>query len=110
MEFGIRATANGVVLALCLSSRVIGNTIKQIRIGDKSLNFVESGQGDPVVLVYSGIQNYHFWDQHLAAFSKNNRVIARILRSYSGRHGLVGFAPVYSLPRFSSWASKTRCA
>ena len=45
------------------------------------VSYVESGRGDPVVLVHGGLQDYRLWKDHIAAFAKHYRVIA-----YSGRN------------------------
>ncbi len=55
--------------------------LKEIRINDVTLNYIERGNGDPVVFVHGTLGDYRTWDGQLDAFSNTYRVI-----SYSRRY------------------------
>lgn len=76
MQFGTKALIAGLILGPWLSAPAIGDDVKQVRLADAQLAYVEAGQGDPLVLVHGGLQDYRFWSAHLPVFAKNYRVIA----------------------------------
>lgn len=80
MNTGIARLARSIVTALIVSSAVstvaVSDDIKRISANGGELSYVELGQGDPVIFVHGGFQDYRFWNEHLPVFSKNYRVIA----------------------------------
>jgi pimeloyl-ACP methyl ester carboxylesterase len=76
MRFGSKALLAGLVLGPWLSAPAIGDDVKQVSVNGTQLAYVEAGQGDPVVFVHGGLQDYRFWNPHLPVFAKNYRVIA----------------------------------
>jgi pimeloyl-ACP methyl ester carboxylesterase len=76
MQSGIKAAVTGFVLGLWLSSPAVGDSLKQVSAANTKFAYVEVGQGDPIVFVHGGFQDYRLWNDHLPAFSKNYRVIA----------------------------------
>jgi non-heme chloroperoxidase len=56
--------------------------IKYVAVNGDKLAYVELGQGDPVIFVHGGLQDYRFWNGHLARFANRYRVIAYSRRNY----------------------------
>jgi predicted alpha/beta superfamily hydrolase len=55
--------------------------LKQLRINDTTLNYIEWGQGIPVVFVHGTLGDYRTWDGQVGPFSEKYRVF-----SYSRRY------------------------
>jgi non-heme chloroperoxidase len=82
MQSAIRAAVTGFVIGLWVSSSAFGDNVKQVDVADGKLAYVEAGQGDVIVLVHGGFQDYRLWDRHFPAFSKSYRVIAYSRRNH----------------------------
>lgn len=82
MRLGIAALIGCFVLGLGVSSSAFGDNVKQANVAGDKLAYVEAGQGDVIVLVHGGFQDYRLWDQHLPVFSKSYRVIAYSRRNH----------------------------
>ncbi|MCG2638488.1 hypothetical protein XI06_07875 [Bradyrhizobium sp. CCBAU 11434] len=76
MNFKAKILMAGLVLCLLNLAPAIGADVKQVSVNGKQFAYVEAGQGDPVVLVHGGLQDYRFWNSHLPVFAKSHRVIA----------------------------------
>ncbi|RXH20185.1 alpha/beta fold hydrolase [Bradyrhizobium guangzhouense] len=76
MNFKVKILTTGLVLCLLNLAPAVGADVKQASVNGKQFAYVEAGQGDPVVLVHGGLQDYRFWNSHLAVFAKTHRVIA----------------------------------
>ena len=76
MRFGIRALIAGLVLCPWHLATAIGADVKQVSVNGAQFAYIEAGQGDPVVLVHGGLQDYRFWNAHLPVFAKSYRTIA----------------------------------
>jgi non-heme chloroperoxidase len=76
MRVVIKAAIGGLIVGSLLSAPAISDDVKQVSVADKRLAYVESGQGDPVILIHGGFQDYRLWNDHVPVFSKNYRVIA----------------------------------
>src|SRR5215831_16074858 len=63
-------------------SLALGNTttmadeIKRISVNGYELAYVEQGQGEPVVFVHGGLQDYRMWSEQLPKFAVHYRAIA----------------------------------
>jgi pimeloyl-ACP methyl ester carboxylesterase len=82
MRFGIATTIGCFVLGLWVSSGAFGDDVKRVDVTDDKLAYVEAGQGDVIVLVHGGFQDYRLWERHLPVFSKSHRVIAYSRRNH----------------------------
>lgn len=71
----------GLISAMCLAASPIFAQPKEIRVNDVTLNYIEQGQGDPVVFVHGTLGDYRTWDGQIEPFSRKYRVI-----SYSRRY------------------------
>ena len=76
MPFGIKGPIAGVALALAFASPAVADNVKELRAADTTFAYVEAGEGDPIILVHGGLQDYRFWNAHLPVLSKKHRVIA----------------------------------
>jgi len=50
--------------------------VKHARLGDFDLAYIEEGQGEPIVFVHGGLQDYRLWNSHLSTFASRYRSIA----------------------------------
>ena len=48
----------------------------KVIINEYSINYLDVGKGEPIVLVHGGVGDYRTWEAQIEAFSKNYRVIA----------------------------------
>jgi pimeloyl-ACP methyl ester carboxylesterase len=55
---------------------------KTLEIDGYKINYVDMGEGEPVVFVHGAISDYRVWDAQMDAFAENYRVIA-ISRRYA---------------------------
>lgn len=76
MHFGIKALITGLILCPVHLAPAIGADVKQVSVNGMQFAYVEAGQGEPVVLVHGGLQDYRFWNAHLPVLAKTYRVIA----------------------------------
>lgn len=56
--------------------------LRHAAVGRDRLAYVESGRGEPLVLVHGGLQDYRMWLPHLAAFAQHFTVIAYSRRNH----------------------------
>jgi pimeloyl-ACP methyl ester carboxylesterase len=76
MYFGIKALTGGLILCCWHLAPAVGADVKLVSAAGAQFAYIEAGQGDPLVLVHGGLQDYRFWNAHLPVFAKNYRVIA----------------------------------
>ncbi|MCK1420556.1 alpha/beta hydrolase [Bradyrhizobium sp. 180] len=67
--------------------------IKRVTANGTELAYVEVGQGEPVIFVHGGLQDYRMWLQHLPKFADRYRAIA-----YSRRNHFPNEASPESMP------------
>ena len=56
--------------------------IKHVTVNGADIAYVESGRGDPLVLVHGGLQDYRLWTDHIAVFARQFRVVAYSRRNH----------------------------
>jgi non-heme chloroperoxidase len=56
--------------------------VKRVSLNGVELAYVEAGQGDPVVLVHGGLQDYRLWREIVPRLAKQFRVIAYSRRNH----------------------------
>ncbi len=49
--------------------------LKQVKINDVEINYIDKGTGDPVVFIHGGLEDYRTWDAQIDTFSRNHRII-----------------------------------
>jgi pimeloyl-ACP methyl ester carboxylesterase len=79
----LRIVALPLSFVLLLWCQAIGQTFQptKVRVRGVELHYIEQGQGEPLILLHGGQGDYRSWAAHMAAFSRQYRVI-----SYSRRY------------------------
>jgi pimeloyl-ACP methyl ester carboxylesterase len=54
----------------------MADEVKRVSANGTELAYVDAGQGDPLILIHGGLQDYRMWLEHLPKFSDRYRVIA----------------------------------
>lgn len=54
----------------------IADEVKRISVNSYEFAYVEQGQGEPVVFVHGGLQDYRMWSEQLRKFAPHYRAIA----------------------------------
>ncbi|SCB54150.1 Pimeloyl-ACP methyl ester carboxylesterase [Bradyrhizobium shewense] len=57
-------------------SLATANEVKRVSVNGYEIAYVEAGQGEPVILVHGGLQDYRMWSEQLAKFAARYRAIA----------------------------------
>lgn len=70
-SFGLALLFSGTI-----SNMTAADDVKRISINDTDLAYVEFGQGEPVIFVHGGLQDYRMWSEHLTKFAERYRAIA----------------------------------
>jgi non-heme chloroperoxidase len=77
----VRATAALIIIgAIC--STAVADDIKRVAVNGTELSYVEAGQGEPVIFVHGGLQDYRMWAAHLPKFAGRYRAIAYSRRNH----------------------------
>ena len=71
----------------------MADEIKRISANGTELAYVEVGQGEPVIFVHGGLQDYRMWTEHLPKFAGRYRAIA-----YSRRNNFPNDVSVDGMP------------
>lgn len=50
--------------------------LQKVTVNEVELQYVEQGQGEPIVLVHGGLSDYREWGPQMDRFAQNHRVIA----------------------------------
>jgi non-heme chloroperoxidase len=87
------ATLGALVLSAALSTTAMADEIKRISANGTELAYVEVGQGEPVIFVHGGLQDYRMWTEHLPKFAGRYRAIA-----YSRRNNFPNDVSVDGMP------------
>jgi non-heme chloroperoxidase len=59
-----------------VSTMTAANEVKLISVNGTELAYVEFGQGEPIIFVHGGLQDYRMWMEHLPKFAGQYRAIA----------------------------------
>ena len=94
-----RPTKLCVVIGALIAGGTIAaaDEIKRISANDTELAYVEAGQGEAVIFVHGGLQDYRMWAEHLTKFSGRYRAIA-----YSRRNHFPNEASPGGMPDFAA--------
>ena len=74
--------AIAAISSVLLSTQSGSYPVKSVRVNGADISYVEAGHGEPVVFVHGGLQDYRLWEDHIALFAKNYRVIAYSRRNH----------------------------
>ena len=70
------ATLGALVLSAALNATAMADEVKRISANGTELAYVEVGQGEPVIFIHGGLQDYRMWLEHLPKFAGRYRAIA----------------------------------
>ena len=84
-----------LLLLFCGRATGQGDRPTKIRVGGVELHYVESGRGEPLILLHGGQGDYRSWEPQMDEFSRRYRVI-----SYSRRYNYPNDNPL--TPRYRS--------
>lgn len=88
------ARALGVLaMGLAMSTMATAKDIKRISANGAEFAYIEAGQGEPVVFVHGGLQDYRMWEAYLPKFAERYRAIA-----YSRRNNFPNAVSVDGMP------------
>jgi len=54
--------------------------LKQVKVNGAVFNYIDKGNGEPIVFIHGGLEDYRTWDAQIDTFSKSYRIV-----SYSRR-------------------------
>jgi non-heme chloroperoxidase len=78
----VRATAAALIIIGAICSTAVADDIKRVAVNGTELSYVEAGQGEPVIFVHGGLQDYRMWAAHLPKFAGRYRAIAYSRRNH----------------------------
>jgi non-heme chloroperoxidase len=77
------ARLHAIIGVLVASSTIAtADDVKRISANGTELAYIEAGQGEPVIFVHGGLQDYRMWAEHLPKFSGRYRAIAYSRRNH----------------------------
>ena len=77
-----RATAGALFVTGAICTTVVADDVERISVNGTALSYVEAGQGEPVIFVHGGLQDYRMWAEHLPKFAGYYRAIAYSRRNH----------------------------
>jgi non-heme chloroperoxidase len=72
----LRCFALALVFCGTISAVSVADEVRLISVNDTKLAYIELGQGEPVIFVHGGLQDYRMWSEHLPKFAGRYRAIA----------------------------------
>jgi non-heme chloroperoxidase len=73
------AAASCILIGVAIAR---SDDVKRVSANGTELSYVEVGQGEPVIFVHGGLQDYRMWLQHLPRFADRYRAIAYSRRNH----------------------------
>jgi non-heme chloroperoxidase len=77
-----RATAGALFVTGAICTTVVADDVKRVSANGTELSYAEAGQGEPVIFVHGGLQDYRMWAEHLPKFAGRYRAIAYSRRNH----------------------------
>jgi non-heme chloroperoxidase len=81
----LRAAVGALIINI-MGSVAMADDVKRVAANGTELSYVEVGQGDPVIFVHGGLQDYRMWAEHLPKFAGRYRAIAYSRRNHFPNH------------------------
>jgi hypothetical protein len=75
-KISLRSFALALLFCGTISTMTVADEVKRISVNGTELAYVELGQGEPIVFVHGGLQDYRMWSEHLPQFAERYRTIA----------------------------------
>ncbi len=87
MKIGVSRRCGLQAAVAALMINIVGGVamaddVKRVAANGTELSYVEAGQGDPVIFVHGGLQDYRMWAEHLPKFAGRYRAIAYSRRNH----------------------------
>lgn len=80
---GFAAAAVGaLIVSSTIGTMATADDVKRISANGTELAYVEVGQGEPIIFVHGGLQDYRMWEGHLERFAGLYRAIAYSRRNH----------------------------
>jgi pimeloyl-ACP methyl ester carboxylesterase len=76
------ATLGALIINSAIGTVTPADEVKRISANGTELAYVEAGQGEPIIFVHGGLQDYRMWSEHLAKFAGRYRAIAYSRRNH----------------------------
>lgn len=73
---GLASVVGALVICSVISTLTAASDIKRISANGAEFAYIEVGQGDPVLFVHGGLQDYRMWEAYLPKFAERYRAIA----------------------------------
>jgi pimeloyl-ACP methyl ester carboxylesterase len=89
---GLQAAVAALMINI-VGGVAMADDVKRVAANGTELTYVEAGQGEPVIFVHGGLQDYRMWAEHLPKFAGRYRAIA-----YSRRNHFPNSASPEGLP------------
>src|SRR5258705_5190714 len=77
-----RATVGALIMSSAMGTMATADDVKRISANGTEVAYVEAGQGEPIIFVHGGLQDYRMWAEHLAKFAGRYRAIAYSRRNH----------------------------
>src|SRR5262245_45798871 len=77
-----RTILAALIAGIASGTTAAADDVKRISANGAEFAYVEAGQGEPVIFVHGGLQDYRMWTEHLAKFSGRYRAIAYSRRNH----------------------------
>src|SRR3954453_8858651 len=87
------AMASILFIGCTMGTAAMADEVKRASANGTELSYVEVGQGEPVIFVHGGLQDYRMWQEHLPKFASRYRAIA-----YSRRNNFPNDASPDGMP------------
>jgi non-heme chloroperoxidase len=77
----LRAAVGALIVSI-MGGVAMADDVKRVAANGTELSYVEVGQGEPVIFVHGGLQDYRMWAEHLPKFAGRYRAIAYSRRNH----------------------------
>jgi non-heme chloroperoxidase len=71
-----RGAVGALIISAALTPLAMADEVKRVSANGTELAYVEVGQGEPVIFIHGGLQDYRMWLEHLPKFAGRYRAIA----------------------------------
>ena len=78
---GLKAAVAALIINI-MGGVATADDVKRVAANGTELSYAEAGQGDPVIFVHGGLQDYRMWAEHLPKFAGRYRAIAYSRRNH----------------------------
>jgi len=77
-----RVTVGALIMSSAMGTMATADDVKRISANGTEIAYVDVGQGEPIVFVHGGLQDYRMWAEHLPKFAGRYRAIAYSRRNH----------------------------